>query len=118
MQTSSQQKRKLRVRWKRVAETAVLVVALFYVFGYLCWQFWAFIFSPAAAWVISVLGCVGLPAAFVWGKSRRMPCRGCRELESTVCLLEERLVDLLRERDHLRARIHDSLLKTTCGKSG
>jgi hypothetical protein len=97
------------VRWRRIAQTVFLGLILFYVFGYLYWQFWAFIFSPAAAWVITVLVCMGLPAAFVWGQLRRKPCYRCQERERTVYLLEDRMVELLRERDRLRAQIHDSL---------
>jgi hypothetical protein len=32
-------------------------------------------------------------------------------------LLEDRVVELLHERDHLRVRIHDSLFGMTCEKS-
>gem|GEM_PF-6292427 len=116
MQTSSQ-KTCRRVRWRRIAQTVFLGFILFYVFGYLYWQFWAFIFSPAAAWVITMLICGGLPVAFVWGRFRRTSCQGCRECESTVYLLEDRVVELLHERDHLRVRIHDSLFGMTCEKS-
>ena len=118
MQTSSQQTKRQRVRWRRVAETAFFGVMLFYVFGYLYWQFWAFIFSPAAAWVITVLICVGLPAAFMYGRLRCAPCQVCREHEATLRLLEDRVIELLRERDHLRARIHNSHFKSSCEKSG
>ena len=105
---TSQQRTIRRVRWGRIAETAFLAFILFYVFGYVYWQFWAFIFSPAAAWVITVLVC---------GRLWRRSCPGCRERDATVALLEDRVVELLRERDRLRFRIHTSLAETVCGKS-
>jgi len=114
---TSQQRTIRRVRWGRIAETAFLAFILFYVFGYVYWQFWAFIFSPAAAWVITVLVCGGLPAAFACGRLWRRSCPGCRERDATVALLEDRVVELLRERDRLRFRIHTSLAETVCGKS-
>jgi len=116
MHTSSQRTIR-RLRWGRIAQTAFLALMLFYVFGYVYWQFWAFIFTPAAAWVITTLVCGGLPAAFVCGRLRRASCRGCRERDATVALLEDRVVELLRERDRLRFRIHNKLAETVCGKS-
>jgi len=113
----SQQRTIYKVRWGRIAETGFLALMLFYVFGYLYWQFWAFIFSPAAAWVITALVCGGLPAAFLCGRFRRTSCPGCREREATISLLEDRIVELLRERDRLRFRIHISLTEIVCGKS-
>ena len=116
MQTISR-KTVRRVRWGRIAETGFLVLMLFYVFGYVYWQFWAFIFSPAAAWVITALVWGGLPAAFVCGRLRRGSCSSCCEREATISLLEDRVVELLRERDRLRSRIHNALAETVCGKS-
>ncbi len=74
-------------------------------------------FSPAAAWVITALVWGGLPAAFVCGRLWRGSCRGCNERDATVSLLEDRVVELLRERDRLRFRIHISLTEIVCGKS-
>jgi len=116
MQTSSHRTIR-RVRWGRIAETGFLALMLFYVFGYVYWHFWAFIFSPAAAWVITALVWGGLPAAFVCGRLRRGSCRGCNERDATLSLLEDRVVELLRERDRLRFRIHNALAETVCGKS-
>jgi len=116
MQTTSRRTVR-RVPWGHIAETGFLVFMLFYVFGYVYWQFWAFIFSPAAAWVITALVCGGLPAAFVCGRLRRAPCRGCRERDATISLLEDRVAELLRERDRLRFRIYNSLAEAVCGKS-
>ncbi len=117
MQTSSQQTRRPRMRWRRLAEAAFYGAMFFCVFGYLYWQFWAVIFSPAAAWVITALICIGLPAAFLCGRIWRTSCRGCREREASIRLLEYRVIEVLRERDRLRARLHNSLFRTTCGKS-
>jgi hypothetical protein len=105
------------VRWGRIAETGFLALMLFYVFGYVYWHFWAFILSPAAAWVITALVCGGLPVAFLCGRLWRTACLGCRERDATIRLLEDRVVELLRERDHLRCRIHNKLAETICGKS-
>jgi len=114
----SQQRTIRRVRWGRIAETGFLALMLFYVFGYVYWQFWAFIFSPGAAWVITALVWGGLPAAFLCGRLRRAPCRGCCERDATINLLEDRAIELLRERDRLRTHIWDSLFKRPCGRSG
>ena len=116
MHTSSQRTIR-RVRWGRIAETAFLALMLVYVFGYVYWQFWAFIFSSAAAWVITALVCGGLPAAFLCGRFWHASCRGCDERDATISLLEDRVVELLRERDRLRFRIHNALAETLCGKS-
>jgi len=105
------------MRWGRIAETGFLALMVFYVFGYVYWQFWAFIFTPAAAWVITTLVCGGLPAAFLCGRFRRASCRGCDERDATIGLLEDRVVELLRERDRLRFRIQNSLAEVVCGKS-
>jgi len=77
---------------------------LLYVFGYVYWQFWAIVFSPAAAWLITALICGGLPVAFLCGRLWRASCRGCRERNASIELLEDRVVELLQERDRLRAR--------------
>ena len=116
MQTTSRRTVR-RVRWGRIAETGFLALMLFYIFGYGYWHFWAFIFSPAAAWVITTLVCGGLPAAFVCGRFWRASCRGCNERDATIGLLEDRVIELLRERDHLRFRIQNALAETVCGKS-
>ena len=116
MQTTSRRTVR-RVRWGRIAETGFLALMVFYVFGYVYWQFWAFILSPAAAWVITALVCGGLPVAFLCGRLWRTACLGCRERDATIRLLEDRVVELLRERDHLRCRIHNKLAETICGKS-
>ena len=116
MQTTSRRTVR-RVRWRRIAETGFLALMLFYVFGYVYWHFWAFIFSPGAAWAITALVWGGLPVAFLCGRLRRAPCSGCCERDATVSLLEDRVVELLRERDRLRFRIHNALAETVCGKS-
>ena len=116
MQTTSR-KAVRRVHWGRIAETGFLALMVFYVFGYVYWHFWAFIFSPAAAWVITALVWGGLPAAFLCGRLWRASCRGCRERDATISLLEDRVVELLRERDRLRSRLHNPLTETVCGKS-
>ena len=85
---------------------------LLYVLGYVYWQFWAFIFSPAAAWVITALLCGGLPVAFLCGRLWQASCRRCRERDASIELLEDRVVELLRERDRLRARVHESLIES------
>ena len=116
MHTSSQRTRR-KVRWGRIAEATFIGLMLFYVFGYVYWQFWAFIFTPAAAWVITTLVCGGLPAAFLCGRFWHASCRGCDERDATISLLEDRVVELLRERDRLRFRIQNSLAEVVCGKS-
>jgi len=60
-----------RVRWGRVLQALFLGYCLVYVFGYLYWHFWAFIFSPGAAWVIQGLVWMGLPTAFIAGRCYR-----------------------------------------------
>ena len=92
-----------RVRWGRLLQAVFIAYALAYVFGYLYWQFFAFIWGPGPAWAIELLVWAGLPAAFLAGRFWRRTCRGCDERDRTIRLLEDRAAELLRERDHALA---------------
>jgi hypothetical protein len=91
-----------RVRWGRLLQAAFLTYCLVYVFGYLYWQFFAFIWGPGPAWAIELVVWAGLPAAFLAGRFWRT-CRGCDERDTTIRLLEDRAAELLRERDRALA---------------
>lgn len=97
-----------RVRWGRLLQAAFFAYVMAYVFGYLYWHFFAVLWGPGPAWAIEVLVWVGLPAAFLAGRSRRRNCWGCEERDRTIRLLEDRAAEMLYERDRLAARLRAS----------
>jgi hypothetical protein len=101
------------LRWGRLLQGLFLGYCLVYVFGYLYWQFFAFIWGRGPAWAIELLMWAGLPAAFLAGALWRRTCRGCDERDRTIRLLEDRAAELLRERDRALAGARLSDLTTT-----
>lgn len=91
------------MRWGRLLQAAFLAYGLAYVFGYLYWQFFACIWGPGPAWAIELLVWAGLPAAFLAGRFWQRTCRDCEERGRTIRFLEDRVAELLRERDHALA---------------
>lgn len=98
-----------RVFGERLIEVIALACGCGYVFGYLCWRFFAALWGPGAAWAIAFVFWVGLPAAFLAGRSCRSPCRRCEEGDRTIRLLEDRAVELQRKCDRLNEEMLDAI---------